>query len=322
MRKIQLFFMTYQGLRVKNAIIGVGASLVLLGALFKIMHWPGAGFMLIVGMCIEAFIFFFQGVILPPHKDYHWEKVFPGLDVAPELEEEVHGEGEGAALAPGKGISPLQALLQQPQLPPETMEKLKEAINRIGETIYQLKDITEAGAATKEFAENTREVASLMKEMESAYSDAIQTIQEIAGASEATRHYREGMEQLSSSINELSEMYPKEAEAVRERLQTQQNLVESIRDASENMKVLAENTRQINDSLQSVGERLSAVAGDGDAISRLYTQLENLTEDLQRVVEATRQYREGMAQLAKNISLLNRVYGNMVSALGIQQTQE
>ena len=61
----------------KNLIIGVGASVVLLGALFKIMSWPLADEMLVAGMITEAILFFFLGVI-GPDKDYYWEKLYPG----------------------------------------------------------------------------------------------------------------------------------------------------------------------------------------------------------------------------------------------------
>ena len=62
----------------KNLIIGVGASVVLLGALFKIMSWPLADEMLIAGMITEAILFFFLGVI-GPDKDYYWEKTVSRL---------------------------------------------------------------------------------------------------------------------------------------------------------------------------------------------------------------------------------------------------
>lgn len=71
------FFRTDRFKRIKNLIIGVGASIVLVGALFKILHWDGADLMLMVGMFTEAFIFLLLGV-LPPHKDYYWEKNLPG----------------------------------------------------------------------------------------------------------------------------------------------------------------------------------------------------------------------------------------------------
>ena len=63
----------------KNLIIGCGASVVLVGALFKIQSWPYASEMLTVGLLTEAALFIMLGVI-PPHKDYYWEQLYPGLD--------------------------------------------------------------------------------------------------------------------------------------------------------------------------------------------------------------------------------------------------
>ncbi|MDV7402912.1 gliding motility protein GldL, partial [Arthrospira platensis SPKY1] len=60
-------------------IIGIGAAVVLLGALFKLESWEGASTMLIIGLSVEAFIFAFLGII-GPEKDYYWEKLYPGLD--------------------------------------------------------------------------------------------------------------------------------------------------------------------------------------------------------------------------------------------------
>src|SRR6185295_13332601 len=86
MKKITKFFEYDRGKRIKNLIIGLGASVVLLGALFKLQHWEGAGSMLILGMCTEAFIFALLG-ILPPSKDYYWERLYPEIDVHPDEDE-------------------------------------------------------------------------------------------------------------------------------------------------------------------------------------------------------------------------------------------
>jgi hypothetical protein len=62
----------------KNLFIGIGAAVVLMGALFKLQSWPGASEMLIAGLSVEALIFLMLGV-LGPDKDYYWEKLYPGL---------------------------------------------------------------------------------------------------------------------------------------------------------------------------------------------------------------------------------------------------
>ena len=63
----------------KNLIIGLGAAVVLLGALFKLESWEGASTMLIIGLGTEAFIFAFLGLI-GPEPDYYWHKLYPGLN--------------------------------------------------------------------------------------------------------------------------------------------------------------------------------------------------------------------------------------------------
>src|SRR5437762_8267426 len=111
MNSIALFFETKSGKYLKNLIIGLGASVVLLGALFKIQHWPGASVMLTSGMCTEAFIFAMLG-LLPPHADYYWERFYPDITENPHVEayrkgiKEPHGKKE----VPSKpGESPMKS---------------------------------------------------------------------------------------------------------------------------------------------------------------------------------------------------------------------
>ena len=55
---------------------GLGASIVIIGALFKIQHYPGASLMLMIGMGTEAIIFFFSA-FEKPHVEPDWSLVFP-----------------------------------------------------------------------------------------------------------------------------------------------------------------------------------------------------------------------------------------------------
>ena len=63
----------------KNLFIGIGAAVVLMGALFKLESLPGASLMLTIGLSFEAVIFLFLGLI-GPEPDYYWHKLYPGLD--------------------------------------------------------------------------------------------------------------------------------------------------------------------------------------------------------------------------------------------------
>src|SRR5699024_4447077 len=89
-------FLETQGFKYfKNFVIGVGASLVMLGALGKINSYEWGGTAITVGLVTEAIIFMFLG-ILPPPKDYYWENLYPGLDRA---------NADIAPLTPGGGVA-------------------------------------------------------------------------------------------------------------------------------------------------------------------------------------------------------------------------
>lgn len=84
-RNIRGFFVGEKGQRLFNYAYSIGASIVILGALFKLLHAPMADFILIIGMGTEAVIFFLSAFD-EPAKDYKWEKVYPELDIPNEEE--------------------------------------------------------------------------------------------------------------------------------------------------------------------------------------------------------------------------------------------
>ena len=75
---LEKFFSSDEGQRVLNFAYGFGASIVIVGALFKLIHLPGADIMLCVGMGAEALIFALSAFDKPA-SNYHWERIFPGL---------------------------------------------------------------------------------------------------------------------------------------------------------------------------------------------------------------------------------------------------
>lgn len=76
--KFSLWYNGNAGQRTVGAFYSVGASIVILGAMFKILHLAGASYVLGAGMITEA-ILFFIGVFEKPHKNYHWENLYPAL---------------------------------------------------------------------------------------------------------------------------------------------------------------------------------------------------------------------------------------------------
>ncbi|RYE21985.1 MAG: gliding motility protein GldL, partial [Sphingobacteriales bacterium] len=146
MNSIALFFETKQGKYIKNFIIGLGASVVLMGALFKIQHWPGAGIMLTVGMVTEAFIFALLG-LLPPHKDYYWERFYPGIDENPHVEAYRKGVKFDSAAGKTSPGAALDKMMEDAQIAPANIRRLGDNLQRFGTVVEQIKDISDITSA-------------------------------------------------------------------------------------------------------------------------------------------------------------------------------
>ena len=61
-----------------NMVYGLGAAVVIVGALFKIMHWPYGDLMLIIGLVTEACVFVVSA-FEPVDTELDWSKVYPEL---------------------------------------------------------------------------------------------------------------------------------------------------------------------------------------------------------------------------------------------------
>lgn len=112
-----------QGKKWKNfmaKLYGIGAAVVIVGALFKIQHWPGAGPMLVVGLGVEAVIFFFSA-FEPPHEEVDWSLVYPELaGMHDDDDSEGHGHGSKRVTGGNGTITQeLDRMLEEAKIGPE-----------------------------------------------------------------------------------------------------------------------------------------------------------------------------------------------------------
>jgi len=288
MKKLILYFETEKGAKTKNMITCIGAAVVILGALFKITHWPGAMAMLILGMSVEAVLFVMFGV-LPPHKEYHWEKYYPGLDISPHAEHEYEGEEHHAGEAHGhqeiahtestsvaldstdKSLAmQLDEALAEAAIGPDIIQSLGVNLEKLGSGLNTLGNMTDVGLATQEFSDKAMGAARGLEQMGVAYQKATEAAESLSSVSSEADTYKNSMVQLSSNLNALNEMYQMELE-----------------NGSNTFK----------------------------SIDQFYSSVNTIMTSLEASAEDTKRYKEEVATLVTNISSLNNVYGNMLSAM-------
>ncbi|MEO5673857.1 MAG: gliding motility protein GldL [Chitinophagales bacterium] len=254
MKKIVHFFESERGKQIKNLIIGVGASIVLLGALFKLQHWQFASEMLVVGMCTEAFIFALLG-ILPPQKDYYWEKLYPELDQFPDAEElkmikETHSHGSIT--------HQLDQSLQE-HVEPELIKRLGDNLKRLGDSIAQLRDLSDAQNATNDYSDKARQAAASLGEMKVAYTNATEAAKLLANATDDTKNYHEQVQLVSKNLAQLNAIYELELQDTNSHLKTMNKFYGSLTQAMDNLTESIDDTKKYRVEIADLAKNLSSL---------------------------------------------------------------
>lgn len=266
-------------------LYGWGAAVVLIGALFKINHYPGAQIMLIVGLSTEALIFFFSA-FEPPHVEPDWSLVYPELAGMYDgySDESLQEFGLDSA-EPKSTTEELDNMLEEAKIGPELIESLGEGLRNLSENTHKLSDISEASVATNEYTTNIRTAANTIGDLSQTY---VKTSDVLAQSTEKIAKSAESID--FSSID--GSAFNNELEKVSKNLSALNSVYE--------LQLQSSNTQ--TETINKVGESME-------------TFLSNLTAS----IENTAKYKEQADQLAQNVEALNKVYGNMLNAMNVQR---
>ncbi len=172
---------------------GVGAAIVIVGALFKIMHWKGADAMLIIGMGTEAIIFLISA-FEPVHEELDWTLVYPELAG-------MEGEDKGSKKSSGNVSQQLDKMLAEAKIGPELIEGLGSGLRSLSENVGNMADLSGATVATKEYVENIQKASTSLMGMNSSYSRAVDALNSLAENADA---FKTSTSQLSGVSETLA----------------------------------------------------------------------------------------------------------------------
>ena len=170
----------------KNLIIGVGAAVVLIGALYKIMSWPGADEMLQIGLYTEAGLFLMLG-ILPPDSDYYWSKLYPGLD-------DYNAKVEPLSAGAGGG--------SQVKFDSKNLEAQNERM--IAELQSMSKNLAALDALQKV---DFTQVGDQVGKMANFYKNMNDAMQSMSDSAKDVQVYREQLNSLNQNLGSLNKVY-------------------------------------------------------------------------------------------------------------------
>jgi gliding motility-associated protein GldL len=291
-----------------SKLYGLGASVVIVGALFKIQHWRGAGTMLTIGLITEAVIFFFSA-FEPLHEETDWSLVYPELAGIPEDDTQelvsgaskyrgsvsggggfgggVGGVGGGGFGGGGGGsvaLSKFDEMLEKAEITPDLFQKLGVGMKKLSESTANMNAMGDVSAAS------------------SKYMNTINT--------------------ANDSLGKLSDSYQSTAKLINDTSSTYRTMVDSL-------SVIEVGGKSYQQQLESLNKNLSALnsvyelqkKGADNHLKEsenLYKGIQGLMKDLAESAGDTKKYREQITKLNDNLSALNNVYGNMLAAMNVK----
>lgn len=202
-----------------NFAYGIGASIVIIGALFKITHFsigPLSGnLMLAIGLITEAIIFAVSAFDAPS-EDYEWEKVYPELaDGTPVARKapKVIEESDNMSLS-----QKLDKMLADAKLDASLMERLRAGIENFGTAVNEINKTTSAAAATQQYGDQLALAANHMESLNALYQVQLengnkqvelnkQFIAEMEASAGGSQKFQQELESLTQSINSLNRVY-------------------------------------------------------------------------------------------------------------------
>lgn len=328
-------------------LYGFGASVVIIGALFKIMHYPGSQILLPLGLGTEALIFFFSA-FEPPHQEPDWTLVYPELAgmYDEELKDELMSSSKGRKKAVGGGDAisqELDKMLEDAKIGPELIESLGNSFKSLSENTSKFADISMATVATGEYVDNVKGASKAVNQLTDTYKKTNQTLSEDASI---TQEYSNNLKNVTQASTALSSAYSQVSEAIQKDIQATEEFAANVKAAAGSVnelktvytasaEKLAATTKTIDFSAvdgTSFNKQLQELTKNIEALNNSY-QLQLLSlneqqdkpkemgESMKQMIDAIKASSDDIVQLKQNLGSLNSKYTEQIQASNDQIQQ-
>ncbi|HVV54555.1 MAG TPA: gliding motility protein GldL [Mucilaginibacter sp.] len=249
-------------------IVSWGATVVIIGLLFKIQHWPYGGTFISAGLITEAMLFFLLGFQREKEEEHlDWTRVYP------ELSEDFKGElpkASARGIAAPSNTAALDKMLDDAKIGPELIGSLGEGLRTFGDKVAAISKVADAGTATSEFTTKVKTASASYDKLSSAFEAASANLAELANSDVDSKAYHEQVNNLAKNLSALNAVYELE-----------------LQDSSAHLK----------------------------SMNKFYHNMANTMQNFTESLDDSQQFKAEVARLAKNLSSLNSIYGNMLSAM-------
>jgi gliding motility-associated protein GldL len=254
------FLATKKGKQVMGMVYGIGAAIVIVGALFKILHWPGANQMLTVGLLTEAVIFFISA-FEKPHEEPDWTLVYPEL--AGMHEDGSHGavyKNRKAQGSKSDAVSQhLDKMLEDAKVGPELIESLGNSLKALGDNTSKLVDITDASVATNDYISNIKKASTSVEGLSDSYIKASESLTGLSMTNQDGATYGEQLQKVSKNLSDLNSVYELQLRGAEQHTQATNKFYDGIEQLMSNLQDSVSDTKKYKEEMSQLTTNLTSL---------------------------------------------------------------
>ncbi|MBP6385296.1 MAG: gliding motility protein GldL [Pseudarcicella sp.] len=249
--------------KIINVIASFGAAIVIVGALFKILHWAGANQMLMVGMFTEAIIFIMFGVLYLSSKEekhYDWERVYPEL--SKNYTGELPTSSRPAAVASSSNLgltAKMDDMMANAKITPDIFDNLGKGFRSLTETVSKVTDISEATIATKEYTTNVKAASMELSDLNKSYNATISALTDMTNASTDAKEYRLQLHEATKKMGSLNAVYELELQDTNKHLQVMNSFYNGLTSTMSNISDAAKDSQQFKQELSKLTSNVQSL---------------------------------------------------------------
>lgn len=309
--RVEMFLASEKGKRMLNFCYSWGASIVILGAMFKILHIPYANQILFVAMLVESLVFFISA-FEHPGKEYHWEEVFPVLKSKNPMD---RPDFAGTTIA---NMIDSQDNVEDDETNAGGIHIGVAARKASGNTIGDLGlDVSEA---------DTKNLSDSIKKL----SGAADQISKMAELTEATQKYLEQLSGMSENMARFSQVTNSLSSVSDTLLSSYKSITDNSDGIGQNSRGYVQQMEMLNRNVSGLNTiyeiQLKSVSSQIESIEHINGGLNRIREMYDGSVVDSAVFRNENEKMTRQLAELNQVYGRLLQAMtvnmGFQQPQQ
>lgn len=240
-------------------VVSWGATVVIIGLLFKIQHWPYGGTFISIGLIAEAALFFILG-FQREEKEVDWVRVYP------ELNEDFAGELPKAsqrAVAPSgdsfSNTAALDKMLADAKIGPELIGSLGDGLRTFGDKVNAISRVTDAGDATIAFTNKVKSATASYDNLTAAFEKATANLADMANTNVDSKAYHDQVSNLAKNLTSLNAVYELELQDSSAHLKAMNSFYKNLSSTMNNFNESLDDSRQFKEEVGRLAKNLASL---------------------------------------------------------------